>query len=120
MFKGRLESLRKKKGLSQAEISARVGIARTTYSGYENGAREPDHATLQKLADFFEVSIDYLLGRTNDPSIVSRSYQNEDAGKEAIAKEFYERFMRIPATEREAIENMINVLSKNREDKSND
>lgn len=66
LFKGRLDELRRQKKISQAELSKRIGIARTTYSGYENGTREPDHATLEKLADFFDVSIDYLLGRSNE------------------------------------------------------
>ena len=67
MFPARLESLRKDRKLTQKQIADMLGIARTTYSGYENGTREPDHEILQKIADFFEVSIDYLLGRTNNP-----------------------------------------------------
>lgn len=64
----RLRKLREKRELSQYELARRLGIARTTYQGYEMGAREPDYETLQKIADFFDVSTDYLLGRTNDPS----------------------------------------------------
>lgn len=64
MFGDRLEKLREKTGLSQGEVAKRLGMARTTYSGYENNAREPDQKTLDKLATFFDVSVDYLLGRT--------------------------------------------------------
>lgn len=67
MIGNRLTNLRKQKKLTQQELSKRLKIARTTYSGYENGSREPDYATLKKIADFFEVSTDYLLGRTDDP-----------------------------------------------------
>lgn len=70
MFSKRLGELREKSRLTQKELSSRLGMARTTYSGYENGAREPDHQTLQKFADFYDVSIDYLLGRTTDPKRV--------------------------------------------------
>lgn len=66
MFGQRLYQLRQKRGLTQKELSSRLGMARTTYSGYENGSREPDHQTLEKFADFFEVSIDFLIGRTKD------------------------------------------------------
>ncbi|WP_339182815.1 helix-turn-helix transcriptional regulator [Paenibacillus sp. FSL R5-0701] len=60
----RLLELRKERRLTQQEISKSLKMARTTYSGYENGSREPDNETLNKIADFLEVSVDYLLGRT--------------------------------------------------------
>lgn len=56
------------KKLRQEDVAAKIGIARTTYAMYEQNKREPDNETLQKLADFFDVQIDYLLGRTTDPS----------------------------------------------------
>lgn len=70
MFGKRLSELREKSGLTQKELSSRLGMARTTYSGYENATREPDHQTLQKFADYFDVSIDYLLGRTDDKKAI--------------------------------------------------
>lgn len=77
----RLNKLREEKGLTQKELSSRLGMARTTYSGYENGSREPDNHTLEKIADFFDVSIDYLLGRTNDRKVVET-----DTGKKHPAQ----------------------------------
>ncbi|CAM4411785.1 MULTISPECIES: helix-turn-helix domain-containing protein [Paenibacillus] len=64
MLSERLLELRKERRLTQQEISKSLKMARTTYSGYENGSREPDNETLNKIADFLEVSVDYLLGRT--------------------------------------------------------
>jgi transcriptional regulator with XRE-family HTH domain len=61
MFNERLANLREKTGLSQKELSARLGIARTTYAGYENGSREPDLNMLNKLAEYFQVNIDWLI-----------------------------------------------------------
>jgi transcriptional regulator with XRE-family HTH domain len=58
----RLRSLREKKGISQSEAARRLNIVRSTYSNYEAGNREPDNDTLQMLANFYEVSNDYLLG----------------------------------------------------------
>jgi transcriptional regulator with XRE-family HTH domain len=63
----RIALLREKNGLTQEELSAKLGISRAALSHYETNRREPDYNTLQKIADFFEVSIDYLLGRTDDP-----------------------------------------------------
>lgn len=71
MFAKRLISLRNLKELSQYEIAERLGFSRGQYANYEQGTREPDFETLQKLADFFEVSTDYLLGRTDDPEVKS-------------------------------------------------
>ena len=61
MFHERLAQLRNKKGISQYEIANRLGIARTTYSGYENGSREPDIEMMNKLANFFDVSVHWLV-----------------------------------------------------------
>ncbi len=62
----RLKNLRKQKGLSQQELSRQIGINRSTYARYETDDNQADYETLQKLADFFDTSIDYLLGRTDD------------------------------------------------------
>jgi transcriptional regulator with XRE-family HTH domain len=64
----RLNELRKSRGESQNILADYLGVARATYSRYETGDREPDFATLQRLADFYDVTTDYLLGRTDDPS----------------------------------------------------
>ncbi len=68
MLGDRLKEQRTKMKLRQEDVAIKLGIARTTYAMYEQGNREPDNDTLQKLADFFDVNIDYLLGRTDDPS----------------------------------------------------
>lgn len=64
----RLKACRKAKKLTQQELSEILGLNRSTYAKYETGDNEPDNQTLQKLADFFEVNIDYLLGRSDTPS----------------------------------------------------
>lgn len=65
----RIADLRKKMKLSQYELADRLGFSRGKLANYEQGTREPDYETLQKIADFFDVSIDYILGRsvTYDP-----------------------------------------------------
>jgi len=64
----RLKELRIYKQLSQSDIANDFGISQQTISSYENGTREPDFELLSKFADYFDVSIDYLIGRTNDPN----------------------------------------------------
>lgn len=63
-FMERLKELRKQKGLFQKDIANKLGIDRTTYVKYETGASEPDIKTLLSIADIFDVSVDYLLGKT--------------------------------------------------------
>lgn len=62
LFSIRLKELRKKKGLTQKEAALQLSIPRTTYSGYERGTSEPDFNTLNKLARFYEVDSNWLLG----------------------------------------------------------
>lgn len=63
-----LRRLRSNKKLTQKKVADYLGVARSTYAMYETGATEPDHMTLTRLADFFGVSIDYILGRTDNPA----------------------------------------------------
>ena len=64
----RLKSLRKSLGISQLKLAMDLNMNQNSISRYENGSREADYATLIKLADYFKVSIDYLLERTDDPT----------------------------------------------------
>lgn len=60
-----LVSLRKESNMSQLDLANLLGVSQQTVSKYENGIREPDNATLKKLAEIFNCSADYLLGITN-------------------------------------------------------
>ena len=71
MKKGhRIAKLREKRGLTQGNLAEKIGISRASLSHYETNRREPDYDTLEKIADFFNVSVDYLLGRTERPEVV--------------------------------------------------
>lgn len=63
----RLKELRKKRKVSQLKLAMDLQLNQNTISRYETGAREADYNTLIKLADYFDVSIDYLLERTDNP-----------------------------------------------------
>lgn len=63
-----LAKLRKDAGMSQFELAERLGVSQQTISKYEKGTRQPDNATLLKLSEIFNCSVDYLLGRTDNPS----------------------------------------------------
>ena len=63
VFQENLIELRKRNNLTQKEIAAALGITQPSYIRYENGTAEPTQETLVKIADLFDVSIDFLLGR---------------------------------------------------------
>lgn len=64
----RLKEIRKERGISQLKLALDLNMNQNTVSRYENGSRQADYATLIKLADYFKISIDYLLERTDDPT----------------------------------------------------
>ncbi|MBP3483599.1 MAG: helix-turn-helix transcriptional regulator [Oscillospiraceae bacterium] len=61
----RLRDLREDKDLKQRELAYYLNISQTTYSRYESGELDIPSAALIKLADFYDVSVDYILGRTD-------------------------------------------------------
>lgn len=63
----RLITLREERKLSQVEVARALGISRSGFSMYELGEREPDMETVRKLASYFNVTTDYLLGHTTEP-----------------------------------------------------
>jgi transcriptional regulator with XRE-family HTH domain len=62
----RLTYLRKEAELTQVELSKKLNISRSAYAHYENGTYEPSIQILELLADFYEVSTDFLIGRTDN------------------------------------------------------
>ena len=63
LFSGRLKELRLQHGFSQEELAEKIGIKQNSYSDWENGKSKPNYEKLEKIADFFGVSLDWLFGR---------------------------------------------------------
>lgn len=63
LFSVRLKELRLQHGFSQEELAEKIGIKRNSYSDWENGKCKPNYEKLEKIADFFGVSLDWLFGR---------------------------------------------------------
>lgn len=61
---------REMRGISQLKLAMDLSMNQNSISRYENGVREADYATLIKFADYFEVSLDYLLERTDNPNML--------------------------------------------------
>lgn len=65
-YGNRIAQLRDERRLTQEELSQKIGINRAALSHYENNRREPDYETLQRIAAYFQVSIDFLMGGVVD------------------------------------------------------
>ncbi len=63
---GRIRDLREDKDLNQTQVAKMLGMSQTGYSKYETGENDIPTAILIKLSNFYNVSIDYILGQTND------------------------------------------------------
>lgn len=94
-FPQRLQSLRTRRNLSQDELAKRAGLQATAVSHFETGTRKPSFDNLRRLADALETTVDYLMGRTNEPeSVVTegdqlfRDFQNLTAEEREFARDF--------------------------------
>lgn len=65
IFATRLKELRKEKAMTLKQVSMALGMPLMTYANYEQGKREPSLSTLNLLCDFYDVTSDYLIGRTD-------------------------------------------------------
>ena len=65
----RLQKIRREKKLSQTELANQVGLSLRAYQYYERGERKPTASVLISLADYLNCSVDYLLGRTDNPEV---------------------------------------------------
>ncbi len=69
VMQNRLKELRKSKGLTQVSLQMQTGIEQALLSKFESGDRIPPTETLLRLAEFYNVSIDYILCRTDKPEV---------------------------------------------------
>lgn len=64
-FLKNLKSLRQELGMNQTQLATAIGLSRSAVAMYESGQREPDLETLYTIAEYFKVSVDYLVGKSN-------------------------------------------------------
>lgn len=85
MLNVRMKALRKERNKTQQDIAALLGVSRPAYTAYEQGNRTPDNDAVEKLADYYDVTIDYLFGRTDNPNRIESPKVN-DKDERDIAK----------------------------------
>jgi transcriptional regulator with XRE-family HTH domain len=114
MFGTRLRSLRKKSGLTMKELGSKFNLAESTISGYENGTRKPDTDIMEKIADFFEVTVDFLLGRSEESN---KNEEEDNVGRAFFggADQYSEEELEIArAAAKAAVEGYRKGLNKNK------
>lgn len=77
-FNENLKEARIKSGLSQKEVSENIGVAKSTYSLYESGNREPNVNAIKKIADVLNVSVDTLLGIDEEPTTMAARFDGDE------------------------------------------
>ena len=105
MFSKRLRNLRENKGISQEKLGLYLGLSASTIGMYEQNRRQPDNDILMKLADFFEVSTDYLLGKTEVQNY-EEPYDNE------LDELLFSKAKDLSEEEKLAVLNVINAIKK--------
>lgn len=100
----KLYDLRKEKGVRQIDVANILEVSKQCYSNYEKGFREPDFASLQKLAEYFEVSVDYILGISDTRTVLPSETPLTDGEKQLL-----ELFSRVPAEQQSLVLEMIKV-----------
>lgn len=104
-----LKKLRTQKGLTSEELCAKIGIKGGSYRNYERNDRKPDYDTLVKLADFYGVSTDYILGRpTAQPPTDALERLFTEKSFSALEEELLRKYMELPHEARQAVVRFIN------------
>lgn len=88
VFSTRLRKLRAEWSLTQDELAPKLGISRSTLGMYETGKREPDFETLETIADFFNVDMNYLIGHSDDPIDYENHYVDSPTWWEGTNEEW--------------------------------
>ncbi len=110
----RLEELRKTQGKSMAQVARDLNIPYTTYVGYEKGAREPNSESLIAFASYYNVSVDYIIGRN------SASAENGEGEEEyllaARSKDGKQAVRRLTKKQYEIAKSVIESLELNEDE----
>ena len=112
-----LKELRKEKGLTQRELAQKLNLTQATICDWEVSKVEPSIEWLVKLADFFEVSVDYLIGREDDFGNIMVSQSTDQTELSSSEKECLQLFASLGIFEKDSILIQMRALVKATTDK---
>ena len=110
----RIKQLRKKKGISQSQLAALIGVKNNTVSTWERGTRKPDFEALNLLSDYFEVSFEYILGSSDKEEARVKPTQDEldQLALSALADDLYDnmkKYCQLSTKSQKMIDALINA-----------
>lgn len=109
MLKDNLKLLREKKNFTKKQVADAIGVTERAYITYEYGQRDVSTETLQRLADFYGVSTDYILGRPGAaPPVDALAQLSKDKAMSALEEELLRKYMELPHEARRAVVQFIN------------
>lgn len=94
-FGERLKQLRNSKNLNQTELGKILGVEKSTISMYENNNSRPDDEIKIKIANYFNVTVDYLLGRSSNPKLTKKDERDIQRELEEMQKDFTQGTLRM-------------------------
>jgi len=116
MFQTRLRELREAAGYKSQQAFADVfGVVQSTVGNWEAGRREPNYETMMRLADFFHVSVDYLLGRTDDPSPVGEEKEPTPEAGGGLDPELVKLIKQVPDNRMPEVERYLRFQATQKE-----
>lgn len=114
-----LKELRKKKNLSQSQVAEALGISLRAYQNYEYNQREPNIEMLNKLADYFDVTVDKLLGRNTKEQDAIDELATE-FNMSALEKKIVDNYLSLPKAMRGDLMDFLSKTVKEVQDESGD
>ena len=108
----RIKGLRKKAGLTQQELGDRFGVAKSTICQYENGNSTPNDDMKIAMANYFNVSMDYLMGKTDVPGFDSRTPPVIAAKVTESGINMFHTYLDLSATDQAKVNDYVQILSE--------
>lgn len=112
----RLKRLRKKINRTQAQVAKDLNMQRITYAQYEIDRREADYEALQKMANYYDCTTDYLLGITDDPSGDLKEVDQVDVKKVLQKEKAHWGGYEIPEEDKETIQRVLEAIIRREEE----
>ena len=106
----KLKELREQNGLSQKDFAAIIGVPANTYNQWEKEKRSPDYESLLRIADYYQVSVDYLLGRTDESEQTKKPADGELSELSKNKKEILNLLDQVDPQKRDVVDLAVRAL----------
>lgn len=107
MIKDKIKKLRLDMKLTQRELAEKINVSPNTITNYESGYRTPEFETLVKMADIFDVSTDYLLGRTESKISTTHEKGNDNEYYKYLEKEYWDLITKLNVVEIKVLKSIV-------------